>query len=145
MGSLRQRMIEDMNLRGLAPRTQERYLHSIKTLAKHYHCPPDELCEEQVRDYLLYMLGPKGYAKNTYKVNLFAIKFLYHRTLGRNWHTLNITRVKSDKKLPVVLSREEVWSILDLVRQPAIRMSLTLMYTCGLRVSEAMNTRIEDI
>ncbi|MFC1763824.1 tyrosine-type recombinase/integrase [Planctomycetota bacterium] len=143
--NLKQRMIEDMRLRGLAQRTQDRYLHSVKTLAKHYQCPLDELSQEQVRDYLIYMLETKKYAKSTYKANLYAIKFLYKRTLGRKWETLDITRVKSDKKLPVVLSREEVWSLLALVRREPIHMCLTLMYTCGLRVSEAVHIRIEDI
>lgn len=145
MASVRQRMIEDMKLRGLAPRTQERYLHSIKTLAKHYQCAPDELTQEQVRDYLLYMLEDRRYAKSTYKANLYAIKFLYKRTLGRKWVTLDITRVKNDRKLPVVLSREEVWDLLALVRKESVLICLTLMYTCGLRVSEAVNLRIKDI
>ena len=145
MASVRQRMIEDMKLRGLAPRTQERYLHSIKTLAKHYQCAPDELTQEQVRDYLLYMLEDRRYAKSTYKANLYAIKFLYKRTLGRKWVTLDITRVKNDRKLPVVLSREEVWDLLAQVRKESVHICLTLMYTCGLRVSEAVNLRIKDI
>lgn len=143
--NLKQRMIEDMKLRGLAQRTQDRYLHSIKTLAKHYQCPPDELSQEQVRDYLLYMLDDRKYAKSTYKANLYAIKFLYKRTLGRKWHSLEITRVKKDKKLPVVLGRDEVWNLLALVRNEPVHMCLTLMYTCGLRVSEAVHLRIEDI
>ena len=145
MKSLRQRMTEDMRLRGLTQRTQDRYLHSIRILAKHYQCAPDELTQAQVRDYLLYMLEDKQYAKATFRANLCAIKFLYKRTLGRKWETLDITRVKSDKKLPVVLSQEEVWSLLALVRKEPIHMCLTLMYTCGLRVSEAVNLRIKDI
>jgi integrase/recombinase XerD len=143
--NLKQRMIEDMRLRGLAQRTQDRYLHSIKTLAKYCQCPPDELSEEQVRAYLIYMLEDKGYAKSTYKANLYAIKFLYKRTLGRKWDTLDITRVKIDKKLPVVLSQGEVWSLLALVRNEPVHMCLILMYTCGLRVSEGVNLRIKDI
>ena len=144
MASVRQRMIEDMKLRGLAPRTQDRYLHSIKTLAKHYQCAPDELTQEQVRDYLLYMLEDRRYAKSTYKANLYAIKFLYKRTLGRKWVTLDITRVKNDKKLPEVLSREEVWDLLALVRKESVLICLTLMYTCGLRVSEAVKLTTSD-
>jgi site-specific recombinase XerD len=145
MKSVKQRMIEDMKLRGLSQRTQDRYLHAIKALGEHYQSPPEDLTQEHVRDYLLYMLETKNYAKSTYKTNLYAIKFLYKRTLERKWHALEITRVKKDKKLPIVLSRDEVWSLLDLVCQPKARMSLTLMYTCGLRVFEAINLRLEDI
>jgi site-specific recombinase XerD len=145
MEKLRQRMIEDMKLRGLAASTQTRYLEGVKSLAKHYNRPPDQLTQEEVRKYLLYLIGPKGYSKNTFRINLFALKFLYRRTLQRDWRFLESTRVKSDKRLPVVLSREEVWSLLDMVRRPKARMSLTLMYTCGLRVAEAVNLRLEDI
>lgn len=145
MKNLKQHMIEDMKLRGLAPGTQARYLHTITALAKHYHRRPDELTQEQIRNYLLYMIETKKYAKSTFNVNLFAIKFLYQKTLGREWRFLQLTRVKTNRRLPIVLSRDEVWSLLDQVRRPKARMSLTLMYTCGLRVSEAVNLRLEDI
>jgi len=145
MKNLRQRMIEDMKLRGLASGTEARYLHAIKALAKHYHRRPDEITKEQIRDYLLYLIEPKGCAKSTFNVNLCAIKFLYQKTLGREWRFLRLTRVKTNRRLPIILSRDEVWSLLDLVRRPKACMSLTLMYTCGLRVSEAVNLRLEDI
>ena len=145
MKNSRQRMIEDMKLRGLAPRTQDRYLHAIKALAEHYGRQPDKITEEQVRKYLLYLIGPKGYAKSTFNIDLCAIKFLYRRTLGRDWSLLHLKSSKTDKRLPIVLSRDEMWSLLDLVRRPKPHMCLILMYTCGLRVSEAVNLRIDDI
>ncbi len=145
MKDLRHRMIEDMKLRGLSSGTQRRYLDAVKGLAKHYHRGPDELAEQQVRDYLLYLIQTRKFAKSTFKVHLSAIKFLYQRTLGRPWPLLELTRVKTDKRLPVVLSRDEVWALLDRVGRPRARMSLILMYTCGLRASEAVHLRINDI
>lgn len=145
MKDIRQRMIEDMKLRGLAPGTQATYLEAIKALARHYHRRPDEITQEQVRDFLLYLIESKGYAKSTYKVYLYAIKFLYEKTLARQWRFLPLARVGTERKLPIILSRDEVWSLLDLVRRDKPRMSLTLMYTCGLRVSEAVHLRLEDI
>jgi len=145
MKDLRQRMIEDMELRGLASGTQARYLESITALAKHYNRRPDEITREQIKDYLLYLTETRKFAKGTFKVHLFAIKFLYEKTLGRQWRLLRLTRVRTDKKLPVILSQDEVWSLLDRVRRPQARMSLTLMYTCGLRVSEALHLRLEDV
>jgi site-specific recombinase XerD len=142
---IQQQMAEDMKLRGLAPRTQERYQHAIKALAEHYHCQPERLTERQVRKYLLYLIESKEYAKSTYNADLCAIKFLYRRTLGRDWNLLQIKCSKVPKKLPIVLSREEVWSLLDQVHRPKPRMCLILMYTCGLRVSEAVHLRVEDI
>lgn len=67
MKNLRQRMIEDMKLRGLAPGTQATYLEAIKALVRHYHRQPDEITQEQIKDYLLYLIEPKGCAKSTYK------------------------------------------------------------------------------
>ncbi len=116
MKNLRQRMSEDMKLRGLAPGTQATYLEAIKALARHYHRRPDEITQEQVRDYLLYLIEPKGYAKSTYKVYLYAIKFLYQQTLGRQWRFLPLARASTERRLPIILGRDEVWSLLDLVR-----------------------------
>jgi site-specific recombinase XerD len=145
MKDVKQLMIEDMKLRGLAPRTQDRYLHAIKALTEYYRRQPDKITEKQVRKYLLYLIETKGYAKSTFNIDLCAIKFLYRRTLGREWSLLQIKGSKTNKKLPIVLSRDEMWSLLDLVRRPKPLMCLTLMYTCGLRVSEGVNLRLDDI
>ncbi len=145
MKDIRQLMIEDMKLRGLKPSTQATYLEAIKVLARHYDRQLDEITQEQVRDFLIYLIDTKGYAKSTYKVYMYAIKFLYQNTLGRQWRFLTLARVSPERKLPIILSRDEVWSLLDLVRRDKPRMSLILMYTCGLRVSEAVHLRPRDI
>ncbi len=145
MKDVKQLMTEDMKLRGLAPRTQHRYLHTITALAEHYHRKPDQITEKQVRKYLLYLIESKRCAKTTFNVDLCTIKFLYQKTLGREWNLLQIKCSKTNKRLPIVLSRDEMWSLLDLVLRPKPRMSLTLMYTCGLRVSEGVNLRLDDI
>ena len=108
MKNVKQRMIEDMKLRGLAPRTQHRYLHTITALAEHYHRQPNEITEKQVRKYLLYLIESKGCAKTTFNVDLCAIKFLSRRTLGRDWRFLQLKCAKTHKGLPIVLSRNEV-------------------------------------
>jgi len=145
MEDIRQQMIEDMKLRGLTPCTQATYLEAVKVLARHYDRRLDEITQEQVRDFLIYLIDTKGYAKSTYKVYMYAIKFLYQNTLGRQWRFLTLARVSPERKLPIILSRDEVWSLLDLVRRDKPRMSLILMYTCGLRVSEAVHLRPQDI
>ncbi len=109
MKDIRQRMIEDMKLRGLTPSTQATYLEVVKVLAKHYNRRLDEITQEQVMDFLLYLIDSKGYAKSTYKVYLYAIKFLYEKTLGRQWRFLPLARAGTERKLPIILSRDEVW------------------------------------
>lgn len=145
MTDLKERMVQDMTLRGFTPGTQDRYWEAIEALAKHYQCPPDQLVQEQIREYLLSLIETRQLAKSTFRIHLSALKFLYRWTLGRSWPVLALPRLKSEKKLPVVLSRAEVWSLLDRVRNPHARMSLILMYTCGLRVSEALRLRVQDI
>ncbi len=145
MTELRRRMMEDMQLYGLAPTTQKAYVQAVRGLAKHYHRSPDQISEPEVRQFLIYLAKRRRLAPSTMRVYMFAIKFLYQNTLNRPWPVLQLLRVKSVKKLPVVLSRDEVRKVLHRVRRPPVRMSLTLMYACGLRVSEATYLRPRDI
>jgi hypothetical protein len=78
-------MIEDMTLAGLAPRTQEVYLQAARRLAAHYKRSPDVLSEEEVRAYLLHLRDERGIARGTFKTNHGGIRFLYSRTLDRDW------------------------------------------------------------
>ena len=145
MTELRRRMIENMRLRGLSPNTQRRYVDAIRDLAKHYHRPPDQLREDDIRDFFVYMKEEQRLAGSTIRTYLFAVKFLYKRTLGRQWPVLDLIRVRTSKKLPTVLSPPEARSLLRRVRRPAAQMSLIMMYTCGLRVSEATRLHCRDI
>ncbi len=138
-------MVEDMKLNGLSEGTQRAYVDVVRALAKHYRRSPELLSEEELRQYFVYLEKEKCLARSTVRLHIFAIKFLYSKTLHRNWPLLNLIRIKKSKKLPVVLGSEEVGELLSLVLRPVARMSLTLMYVCGLRVSEANHLRPEDI
>ena len=144
MTPLRDRMIEDMKLVGLSEGTQRTYLTAVSNLARHFNRSPDLVTEEQVRTYLVAMAG-RGLAPSTVRTHLFALKFLFLNTLQRDWPMLKRYRVRRIKRLPVVLSRSEVWKLIDQIRRPDIRMCVTLMYVCGLRISEAGRLRVEDI
>lgn len=145
MTELRRKMIEDMRLHGLAASTQQVYIDAIRALAKHFGRSPDTIREDEIRQFFGYLCETRKLAPATVRTQLFAVKFLYQRTLRRPWPTLNLLRVKRPKKLPTVLSPAEVWRLLDLVRRPAARMSAILMYSCGLRVSEATRLKAADI
>lgn len=145
MTQLRLRMIEDMKLNGLSDGTQRVYVDAIRALAKYYRRSPETLSEKELRQYFVYLEKEKCFARSTLRLQIFAIKFLYCKTLHRDWPVLGLIRVKRRKKLPVVLSPGEVRELLSLVQRPIARMSLVLMYACGLRVSEATRLRIEDI
>ena len=145
MTALRQKMIEDMQLRGFAVRTQEAYLSAVRQLAKHYHKPPDQINEEELRQYFLFLKNEKQAARATCTLALCGIKFFFERTLGREWKTFEFLRPPPEKKLPVVLSRAEVGSILARVHRRAYRVCLTLIYVCGLRLLEGVHLKVTDI
>lgn len=145
MTELRRRMIADMRLHGLSTGTQRTYVEAVKNLAQHYNRPPDQLREADIRAFFVYLTETKRLARSTIRVYLFALKFFYRRTLRRQWPVLDLIRVRRSKKLPVVLSRQEVRKLLVHIRRPAARLSAVLMYSCGLRVSEAVRLRAEHI
>jgi integrase/recombinase XerD len=145
MTALRQKMIEDMQLRGFAERTQEAYLSAVRQLAKHYHKPPDQIDEEELRQYFLFLKNEKHAARNTCTIALCGIKFFFERTLGREWKTFDFLRPQREKKLPVVLSIAEVRSTLAHVRRPHYRVCLSTIYACGLRLLEGVHLQVSHI
>src|SRR5438552_10774730 len=145
MTPLRQRMIEDMQLRGYSARTQEAYVAAVRQVFEHYHCSPAQLTEEQLRQYFLYLANEKKVSRPTATIALCGIKFFYEQTLHRDWPTLRFFRPPREKKLPVVLTREEVRRILGEVRIPVYRMCLTTIYACGLRLLEGARLQVADI
>ena len=145
MTQLREHMIEDMQLRGLSARTQEHYVDAVRHLAQYFHRSPDQLNNENLREYFLYLTNEKKLSRSTTTVALCGIKFFYERTLQQQWPTLELVRPGKEYRLPVILSREEVRGILAEVRVPLYRTCLTTIYSCGLRLLEGAHLRIADI
>jgi integrase/recombinase XerD len=145
MSTLRQQMMEDMQLHGYAAKTQEAYVGAVRSLAKYYHRSPAEITQEEVRDYFLWLVKERGVARSTLTIHLSGIKFLFEKTLQREWVIFNLVRPQKRKKLPVVLSAEETKHLLSLVRIPKSRMALTVIYACGLRLNEGLHLRGQDI
>jgi integrase/recombinase XerD len=145
MTELRKRMIECLQLRGLSERTQEAYVRAVRQLSEHYHKSPDLITEEELRQYFLYLKNVKHYARNTATIAICGLKFFFERTLEKDWTTFNLVRPAPEKKLPVILSREEVRQILGGLRLPRYRVCLSTIYSCGLRLQEGTNLRVADI
>ena len=145
MTTLRRRMREDLQLRGLAPKTQQCYVAAVHQLAPHYRRPPDQLSEEELRRYFLFLLHEKKVAESTFRIHLYGIKFLYEMTLQRPWPVFALVRPRKSQKLPVVLSVQEVRHLLSLVEQAKARMCLRLIYACGLRLTEGTQLHVPDI
>ena len=145
MTPLRQRMIQDMQLRGFSARTQECYAAAVGQFAQHFHTSPDQLSEEHLRQYFLYLANEKKVARATATIALCGIKFFYEQTVQRQWPTLQLIRPAREKKLPVVLSREEVRRALGAVHIPVYRACLTTIYAGGLRLLEGAHLQVPDI
>ena len=145
MTSLRQRMQEDLQLRGLAPKTQDAYLRAVRQLAEHYGESPDQLDENHIRNYFLYLKNEKKAARGSVTIALCGIKFFYEHTLKREWQTFDLIRPEKSKKLPVVLSREEVKGVLGRIQRLDYRTCLTTIYSCGLRLREGLTLQVSQI
>lgn len=145
MTPLRQRMLADMQLRGLAPKTQEAYVRAVRQLAAYYRKPPDQITEEELRDYFLFLKNEKKVSRSACTVALCGIKFFFEHTLQRQWHTFDLVRPPQEKKLPVVLSQDEVHQILCQVRLLPYRACLSTIYACGLRLGEGVRLQVADI
>lgn len=145
MTVLRQRMIEDMQLRGLAERTQESYLLAVHQLAEHYRKSPDQISEEELRRYFLFLKNEKRVARSTSTLALCGIKFFYERTLEREWKVFDLIRPPQEQKLPVVLSITEVGRILKCIHRERYRVCASLIYACGLRLLEGVQMQVKDV
>ena len=138
--TLRQRMHQDLQLAGLSERTQEAYLRAVRQLAEHFHTPPDQLSEPQVRDYLLHLKNDRKLASASLIVAGCGIRFFYSHTAPRDWPTLRQLRVRRDKTLPDVLSVEEVRRLIAAVRTPPNRTYFWTVYSLGLRKMISIHT-----
>lgn len=145
MTELRRRMYEDLQLAGFALKTQKNYVDAVQRLARYYKRSPDLLTEEEVRRFFLYLINERKSARSTVTIYLCGIKFFYETTLKRTWNIFDLVRPRHVKKLPVVLSVNEVRILIGAIRKPVVQMALTIIYSCGLRVSEAARLRVEDI
>ena len=139
MTALRQRMLEDMKIRNLALNTQDSYLRQVSQFARHFGRSPELLGQEEIRSYQIYLTQEKKLAPGSVTIAVSALRFLYKVTLRREWNLDDVIPApKTPKKLPVILSPEEVLEFLGCVRLNHHRTILTCCYAAGLRISEAI-------
>jgi integrase/recombinase XerD len=139
MSPLRRRMIEDMQIRNLAPHTQRAYVEQVVRFARHFRKSPEHLGPAEIRTYLLYLAHDKHLAASSIIVAVSALRFFYTVTLKRSWIVKDdIPTGRQAKKLPVVLSQGEVARFLAAVDNLKHRVILTVCYATGLRISEAV-------
>ena len=145
MSTLRKKMILQMQIKGYSSRTVHTYTKCVLALAVHYNTSPDLLTTQQIREYIHYRLTEKSVSKSWVNQFISALKILFCDVLKREWKHIDIPRPRREKKLPVVLAREEVKKLIDVTINLKHRAILTLTYSAGLRLSEVSNLKITDV
>jgi len=146
MTTLRERMIEDMRIRNLAPNTQISYLQQVSLFARYFAKSPNILGREEIRAYQVYLTEEKKLSPRSITIAVSALRFLYKITLRRGWNLEEIIPApKQPQKLPVILSPEEVLEFLSCVRGHNHRTILTCCYAAGLRISEVVALDVSHI
>lgn len=145
MAELKDKMKKDMELKNLSKRTINTYLQCVKNFVRYYGKSPEQMGDNEIRDFLYYLLKEKNSSQASINQHYSALKFFYQTTLGRDWDTLKIPRSRRIKKLPVVLSKGEVREILSKVHDLKNLAILMTIYSGGLRLGEALNLKASDI
>ncbi len=142
---LRREMDNAMVLRGFAPRTREAYLACVTALAQHYHRSPDGLDTAEIQTYLLHLIKEKKLAYASVNQAVCSFRFLFDAVLGHKTLALEIPMAKVPKRLPQILSREEVSRLFAATASLRARTVLMTTYAAGLRVSETCALQVADI
>ena len=145
MGKLRDKMDQDLKLRGRSENTRETYLRCARSFVKHYMKPPTEMGKTEVRDFLLHLVDERKLKPATYNVYASALKFLYACTLERPEEVAWVGHMKARSRVPAILSPEEIERLLEALGSLKLQAVVMVAYGAGLRVSEACHLRVEDI
>lgn len=145
MSALRNKMIQQMELKGYSKNTISTYIDCLSSLSKHYKTSPDLLSIDQIREYFHYKLTVEKLSKSWVNQTIGALKILYCEVLRRDWDDLAIPRPRREKKLPVVLSKDEISRIINTTKNVKHKALLMITYSSGLRLGEVCNLRPGDI
>lgn len=145
MTTIRTQFIQQMQLKGYSENSIQSYVDCLIALSKFYNTSPDLLSDQQIRNYLQHCIVEKKLSTSYINQCISALKILFVQVIKKEWDSISIPRIKREKKLPVVLSKEEVKAILNEVKNIKHKTILTLIYSAGLRVGEAITLKIQDI
>lgn len=140
-----ERSMKALQLNGLATRSQETYTRMVRMLVDFYGKTPDLVTEEELQEYFLHRKNVSKWSASYMRICYSGIRFFFVNVLEHKWHTFDYLRAKREHKLPAVLSQEEVRRILDSVRIPHYYAFLSTVYSCGLRLEEALSLEVSDI
>jgi site-specific recombinase XerD len=145
MSKWHDKMLKDMQLRGFAPSTHRTYLKHLRNFETFFQKPAQQLGQDDLRSFLLHLITVKKVSGEYVDSVYSALKFFYEKTLGRTWNMTEIPRLKRTKKLPVVLSRDEIKQLLAVTSNLKFKAMFMTAYAGGLRVSEIAHLKVSDI
>lgn len=145
MTELRQRYLQDLRRRNYSPKTLQTYVECVSLFARYFKRSPEELGPEHIREYQRYLVEEKKCSWCRFNQTVCALRFLYRNTLGRDWAISHIPFPRKQRKLPVVLSRDEAAQFLASIKNLKYRAILSLCYGAGLRINEALHLQVTDI
>ena len=145
MTPLRQRMIEDMRIRNYAPATITQYVNQVAAFARYFGKSPDQLGPAHIRGFQLYLIDEKHVDWSTFNTAVCALRFFYCVSLKKDWMIKHLPYGKKPKRLPTVLSKEEVLRLFAATPNMSHRILLMTAYSAGLRSSELRCLRVEDL
>jgi site-specific recombinase XerD len=137
--------VKALQINGKSGKTQQAYARSVRMLIEFYDKDPNLITEQELQDYFLHRRNTDEWAPNTLKICYCGIRFFFEHVIRRDWHIFDILKAQPEKRLPCVLSRSEVDSILKNVRTFHNYTFLTAVYSCGLRLQEALFLQVSDI
>lgn len=137
--------VKALQLNGKSQSTQEAYARAVRLLIEFYGKEPNLISEKEIQDYFLHKKNVDKWAPQTLKISYSGVKFFYRNVLKQDMHTFTYLRAMNERRLPSVLSKDEVRSILSHVHTPHNYAFLVTMYSCGLRVQETLNLQVSDI
>ena len=137
--------VKALQINGKSERTQQAYARAVRQLIEFYGKDPNLITEQELQDYFLHRRNIDEWAPNTLKICYCGIRFFFEHVIRRDWHLFDILKAQSEKRLPCVLSQPEVHSILKNVRTFHNYTYLTTVYSCGLRLQEALFLQVSDI
>jgi site-specific recombinase XerD len=140
-----QQSMQALQLAGMSERTQECYTRSVRMMVDFFRKASSSITEDELQEYLLHRKNVSKWSPATMRICYSGIKFFFVNVLKRDWHTLALIRAETEHRLPTVLSIEEVRGILAAVRTPQNKAYLTAVYSCGLRLHEALHLHVGDI
>lgn len=140
-----EKMLIDMQLRGMSSGTQKGYVCRVKVFLKFIDKPVKELGENDIRIFLTYLIKEKKLSYGSVNTYNSTLKFFYETTLEKQWNEKNLPKLKEPKRLPAILSRQEVQSLFDATKNLKHKCMLMTVYSSGLRVSEVAKLKITDI